>query len=481
MISSHLPEDGPFSAAQVCHYWRTVLISSPSLWTRFSCCNVPQTAAGLDRCGSLPIHLNLERLISGAALRDVLHRGNEVASLNITYTETRIPPFRLFLPHARSLERLSVYDKSLGRGAGVRTLHEVWRDFKFPSLRELFAYRYLIPLEELNAPNLVHLALEEMGSYQIITTHTILKLLRRIPLLETLLISDIEVQDDTGASHSSIPLPHLRSIEVGGVTVLSGFIACLDFPTSTAVALRDIDITDICEDVSPDLSRAMQCVFGRIDVRCITIATPSRSWVVSECFVRFEGVQGSLEITTGTYHCRGLKRRQALFSPQGILFLHKPHIKDVRELHIAGCSVGSGRQMDHINAAMPNLISISFFRYGGPHTLELLTPPDPPFPPFPRLRCVMILGTESGLEEMARERRDLGVPIKTLIIGRGPEVSKCDRLEDYGVLESLVDNLWVGCPAETFEWTATGEIHNLWSPIRAPHEVGLMEIWRHHI
>ena len=60
-----------------------------------------------------------------------------------------------------------------------------------------------------------------------------------------------------------------------------------------------------------------------------------------------------------------------------------------------------------------------------------LTPTDPSSLPFPHLERIMVSGQESGLREMAKARRDFGVPLKTVGIGRGPRGSKCGHPEDY--------------------------------------------------
>ena len=77
----------------------------------------------------------------------------------------------------------------------------------------------------------------------------------------------------------------------------------------------------------------------------------------------------------------------------------------------------------------------------------------------------MVLGSESELEEMARRRWELGVRLKTLIIGRSPGGFDYGHLKDYTVLEGLVDDLQVGCSTQIFEWGARNEIVNIWSTV----------------
>jgi len=80
----------------------------------------------------------------------------------------------------------------------------------------------------------------------------------------------------------------------------------------------------------------------------------------------------------------------------------------------------------------------------------------------------MVLGPESGLGAMAKARRDCGVPLKTLVIGRGSGEFEYHRAWDYTALEELVDELRTGCPTEITEWGSENEILNIWSTIEIP-------------
>jgi len=99
---------------------------------------------------------------------------------------------------------------------------------------------------------------------------------------------------------------------------------------------------------------------------------------------------------------------------------------------------------------MPDLVSISF-RCEGHSLLGLLTSINSSSPPFPYLECIVILGPGSGLREIAKRRRDCGIPLKTIIVARGPSGFEHDRLEDYTELGQLVDDLRIGCPIEILE------------------------------
>jgi len=483
MICSHLTtEDDVFSASQVCHHWRRVLISPPSLWTRLSCHRVSRTIVSLERCKSMPIQLEFDQQSSNVALESVILCKNKISSLAVHPRFDTIPLLRpLFVLSGPSVERLHVYsDTQKSWGAGEQKAHEIWPDL--PSLRELFVSRYSTPIGQLSAPNLAHLALEQAGYRQNFTTRSLLDMLRACPLLETLLLAESSFYDPD-RDHTPVPLPYLRSIELGVQEVRSGLITHLLFPSTVAAGFRELPYSDVCSDIPPAVVASMNHALRRVGIDRITLALPPVTRHVI-LFVRFEGLQGSLELTIGDMRTDS-RAWDVLFGPRGVLFSHSPRIENVRELHIVGiyCSFVDSRRLDHINAAMPNIVSISFFHCEG-HIFTLLAPTNPPSPPFPRLERLMFLGWESELRRIVETRRDHGVPLKTLVVGRLPEgfeygLESCAEiaefeyrhLEDYTELEEFVEDLRLGCPTEILEWGTENEILNTLSTVGVPDPV----------
>jgi len=484
MICSHLTtEDDVFSASQVCHHWRSVLISSPPLWTRLPCHRVSRTIASLERCKSMPIQLEFDQQSSNVALESIILCKNKISSLAI-YPRFNTSPLLhpLFVLSAPYVERLHVHSETQRAwGAEEQTAHEIWPGL--PSLRKLFVSRYSTPIGRLSAPNLAHLALEQAGYGQNFTTRSILDMLRACPLLETLLIAELSFHDPD-RDHSPVPLPYLRCIELGAYEVRSGLITHLLFPSTVAVGFRVLPFSDVCGDIPPAVVASMNHALRRVGIDRITLALPPVTRGDLELFVRFEGLRSSLELTIrGIY--TGPRIWDVLFGPRGVLFSHSPHIENVRELHIAGCSFEDSRRVDHINAAMPNVVSISFFHCEG-HIFKLLAPTNPPSPPFPHLERLMFLGSESGLRAIVETRKDHDVPLKTLVLGRLPEgfeyglegytemeEFEYDHLEDYTELEEFVEDLRVGCPTEILEWGTENEILNVLSTVGIPGPVSL--------
>ena len=470
MTCSYLTsEDDMFSASQVCRHWRAVLISSPSLWTRFPCRRVSRTIVALERCKSFPIQIEFSQQSSSVALENVLLRGAKIASLTVDNSLDLIPQLhQLFIPSGPFVEQLHILceDQSM-QESREEIPHEFWQDL--PSLRQLFVRQYSIPLDQLSAPNLVHLTLEgpicRRGAP--LQSILILNTLRGCPRLETLLISDSRggYENLTG-DYSLVSLPHLRSIELGTFEVYSDLVTHLQFPPNIAAGFRLLRASEVCGYIPLAMMATMQHVLKRVDIYSITLAIPPFPQDNPDLLIRFEGLQASLEMTAyaDTYE----KLRDVFFGPKGVLSSHSPRIEDVKELHIIGCPFVDSRVLDHFDAAMPNVVSISLFDCEGPDVFGPLTPTNTSPPPFQHLERIMVLGSESGLGGMVKARRDHGVPLRTLVVGRGSGEFDYNHVEDYAALEEYVDELRTGCPTEIVEWGSENEIFNLWSAAQIP-------------
>ena len=273
MIYSHLPaEEDVFSASQVCRHWRGVLISSPYLWTKFPCRHTFRTIISLERCKSMPIQLKFNQQSSIEVLEYILLRQNKLVSLTVhRYAYRRPPMHRLLALSVPSLERLHIHSGIQDEEQGT---NDIWQDF--PSLRELFVSRYLIPIGQLAAPNLIHLALEIGGEERENADRSILNMLRGLFLLETVLIVHTHAPArETTLDHSPVSLPNLHSIELGVYEVRSGLLTYLRFPPSVAAGFRSLESSDVAgKNIPSVITASSQCVLGGIDIRTITLASP---------------------------------------------------------------------------------------------------------------------------------------------------------------------------------------------------------------
>jgi len=231
--------------------------------------------------------------------------------------------------------------------------------------------------------------------------------------LETLFIVQSGTGQDPTHDLPVVSLPHLRSIELGAREARSGLISYLRFPSNIAVGFRMKVGSDLRGGNPLEDMTTMQHVLGSVNIHRITFAVGSQGPVGgSGLLVRLEWLRGSLEITYPLETDTAV--RNILFGPSGALFSSRPpYIENTRELHVVGCFFGGDQELNHIHAAMPNLVSISFFHYTGPRVFGLLTPTNSSSPPFPHLERVMVLGPGWGLKEMVKSRKDYGLPLKT--------------------------------------------------------------------
>ena len=417
----------------------------------------------------MPIQLEVYRESPIEAVEKVLLHGNKITSLSVHHHPAQTPLLgQLFTFSRSSAERLYMGPEEVaGWGTRTQTAHAIWKDL--PSLRELFVHKYSIPINRLAAPNLVHLALERAGYGRDVTVQYILDMLRGCPLLETLLITDSRVRAPTH-DHPPVSLPRLRGIELGEDELRSGLATRLHFPQNVAVGLRVLFSSDLYGDTPLASKASIQHVLRRIDIRCITLAVEIQEPQGNVgLLVRFEGLYGSLEITANIPHNRETIW-SVFFSTRGVLFSHSPWIENVRELHIVGCHFEGVQQSHCIYVPMPNVASISFNCEG---LREFVFPlqPYPSSPPFSRLERIMVLGQESGLIEMAKARIDCGIPLKTLVVGRGSGRFECDHLDDYTELGELVEDLRTGCPTEILQWGIGNEVLKIWSTAETPGPV----------
>lgn len=477
MVCSYLStEEDVFSASQVCRHWRGVLISSPSLWTRFTCRCLSRTTAGLERRRSMPIQLEFDPESSVEALENVLLHGSEIISLTINHDTDWMPPLNsLFVSPMPSVKQLHIYScGTQGQGGDGREAGAFWQGLS--SLRELFVCRlpfpirrFPIPIGQFATPNLVHLVLENVREGQEITIKSILDTLRGSPLLETILIIHTGAPpQETTLDHSPISLLNLRTIELGVYEIHSRLITHLRFPPMVAVGFRSLEGSDISgSNIPSDVMASSRHVLGAIDICTVILAVAApRLGGDLQSLVRFEGADGSLEITFQLW-CMG--EVSTLFGDDGVLFSLTPHLNDVRELQIAECYIPSVLNVDHLSAAMPNLASIQFFHceYDEGSTMFRLVSGSGsnPWPPFPHLKRLTVLEPGPGLIEACQERKQRGLPLHAVIIGPEPGLYTPEQIAE---LRECVNNVRVEIPLGISEWSVGNRVLDTWSGISIP-------------
>ena len=463
MICSYLSTEwDAFSVSQVCRHWREVLTSFPPLWTHFTCRREFRTIAGLERCKSLPIRLEFGVYSLNVALESVVLYGNEIISLTGDHDHHWMPPLhRIFTSPMPYLERLHIYsDRARGQEGEGLAAGSIWRDFLF--LRELYVRDHPIPVGQFATPNLVHLVLEDAWEEQEVTTQSILDMLRGSPLLETALIAAHRARlQETSVDYSIASLPNLRSIELGRYEVHSRLIPYLRFPPTAAVGFRSMRGSDISEDnIPPGIMASLRHVLGGIDICTAILGVSSQSF---GCLVRFEGVKGSLEITSG------LSDSEVSSVLLGVLFSLAPHLDGVRELQITRCRIDPWLDVGRLGRVMPNLTSIYFFHCKQQEEVSMFRllygNGDRPLPPFPHLERLTALEPGPGLIEACRERKRCGVPLQTVVIGPESNPYTTEQIVELG---EFVDDVRVEIPPGISERSVGKRILDTWSGLYLP-------------
>lgn len=313
VIPSFLPAgEDLFAISQVCHRWRTVLVSFPLLWRRISCQQLSWTNASLERHCSAPLRLELDGYCSAKALAAVLNHGSRIASVSACIPTDQLRSFHWHL--MASVEELALYiykddyGHMVGGNLNIRG--------HFLSLRRLLVSGFLVPVDKITAPNLIHLSLETAHcTHERTTVQSVLKMLRGCPRLETVLIDSIIPSFPIQASYATVTLSKLHSIELGSPEAQSGLVTFISFPQGAAVGFRGVTDGDWPY-------KSIQHVLPPIDIESITVAQIRRKG--SKRLVRFEGIKGSLEILI--YDGDG----RSVFGLDGILFSCSPRLDDVK-------------------------------------------------------------------------------------------------------------------------------------------------------
>lgn len=405
MIPLFLPAcDDLFAASQICRRWRAILVSSPLLWRRMDCRHLGKAVASLERHRSVPLRLELDSDLSTGALNMVLDSGGKISSVS-----AHLLPDQLRSLHPRlvtpSVEELVLFIDESEVSTWKQNINvNIQGEFMFT--HKLSVSGFLLPIDRITAPNLIHLSLENtISGFSRITIQSVLKMLQGCSQLETVLINILS--DGTGElqSYSPVNLPKLRSVELGRTEVWAGLVFPLRFHPGVAVGFRNIPATQVTWP-----RKSIRHVLGMVDIGSVTLAHIRHSEDVGydACLIRFEGSTGSLEITV----LEELGRDP--FGPDGLLLSHSPRLENVKTLHVMNCHM-SDNTLTAIASAMCNLVSISFIG----HNECLSSLGDSPTL-FPHLEHIAGLPAAEDLIWVARAREQYGMPLKALDIHDEP-------------------------------------------------------------
>jgi len=366
----------------------------------------------------VPLQLELDDGFSTEAWNMVLDHGCRIASVSVHLPFEQLRSFHPYLV-TPSVGGIVLFVDEDEEGSPEE---EITLDIQgeFTSLRRLSISGFFVPIRWITAPNLIHLSLESTTSKSSKTTiKSVLDILRGCSQLETILINFLTSWDTPHGLHTPVTLPKLRCIELGYTEVWCGLVLPLRFPPGVAVGFRGVSAIGgawPCESIWH--------VLAMINIGAITLAHIRRTKNIGygerdTCLIQFGGPKGSLEIILLPMD------NQDPFGPNGPLLSHSPKLNDVKTLHIMDCHI-TDDTLTAIASAMQNLISITFsgsYVYPKP-----LTPMGGSPLLFPHLKQIVGLPLEGKLVEMAKARKENGMPLDALDVHDHPEnkyTSRC--------------------------------------------------------
>ena len=450
-----------FSVSQVCRRWRTILVSSPLLWRWIDCQKFTHTIVSLKRHRAVPLRLELHGCLSAKALNAVLNHGSKIYSVSahIPLDQLRQVHHRLVIP---SVEDIVLFvDEDPKDSERVATV-EIQAGSM--SLRRLLVSGIFVPPSQITAPNLTHLSLEKMiYSSSEITEQSIWNMLQRCSQLETILINIISSCSDPLQTYTPFALPKLRSIELGYGEVEAGLVLPLRFPPTVAVGFRGISAE---REFWP--CESTQHVLSTIDIESVTLAhirhsKDLRYWDGDTYLIRFEGFEGSLEITFVE------KPGRNPFGPDGLLLSLSSQFNNVKTLFVVDCRTCDDT-LTAMGSVMHNLVSINFTRCNT--YLNSLTPTGSSPPLFPHLKHIAGPPLERKLVEMARARDERGMPLVTMDLHEYPW---CANVTEYMIeLREFVEDAKFRLYADPPERWASNALLDAWE---AAGYTGPVSVW----
>ena len=302
------------------------------------------------------------------------------------------------------------------------------------SLTKLLVSGFFVPIDQIAAPNLIHLSLETMvsGSSRI-TVQSILNMLQWCPQLETILIYIFLDLSPVQESYTPVTLPKLHSIELGYAEIWSGLVIPLHFPPEVAAGFWGI-----CSIDGTWPYESIQHVLATINIKSVTLAHIQHGQYREGniYLICFEGPKGSLEIVFLEKHDRDP------FGPDGLLLSHPPQLNNVKTLHIMDFSLHNST-LPAIASAMHNLLSINFIGHSD-YPRSLIPMGSSPVL-FPHLKHISGPSLVRPLVETARGRKEWGIALSSLDVYGNPKYG--DRTKHLTDLRGIMENVkaWQHC------------------------------------